>query len=76
MNTSEISSLPRALNRQTFTNMQRLYPSYTLAELETFIAGSTARPPVDADTAEKMKGEIARRKSGESKPKVTPVVPW
>lgn len=56
--------------------MKRLYPSYTLAELETFIAGSTARPPVDAGTAEKMKGEIARRKSGESKPKVTPVVPW
>lgn len=56
--------------------MKRLYPSYTIAELETFIAGSAARPPVDPNTAEKMKEEISRRKSGESKPKVTPVVLW
>ena len=44
----------------------RLFPAYTLAELEAFAAQGKASPA--------MLGEIAARKSGASKPFVVPQI--
>jgi len=49
----------------------RKFPSYTTKELEE----SLSRNP-DSPQAEAIKEEIAARKSGESKPRITPQVGW
>lgn len=49
----------------------RKFPSHTTKELEE----SLARNP-DSPQAEAIKAEIAARKSGESKPRITPQVGW
>lgn len=52
------------------TNHKRLFPSFTLAELEERVVNATP------ETAAKMKAEIEARKNGTSKPFVVPQAPW
>ena len=58
----------------------RMFPSYTLSDLEGSIskadAGNHPTMKKGDDTYNKIKDEIAARKSGASVAKVTPQVPW
>lgn len=54
---------------------QRMYPAYTIGELERFVSEIEADPAADSSTIEykiKMQGEIDRRRAGSSKVAVIP----
>lgn len=62
----------KARSRDAARDHKRLYPSYTLKELEAWVAEGK----VTGEKLEAVKSEIEARKSSASKPSVTPQVAW